>query len=293
MAGIDVNRTTAGVTLPPAVSAEIWQSVQEGSAVMRLSNQIPLPGGGVSVNIITGDPVAQWVAETGLKPTSRPTLGTKLMRPYKIAVKVPFSNEFRRDLPGLYNALVGRLPGALARTFDATVFTGSAPGADFDVLSGATAVGIAGDTYAGLIAADAAVATAGATINGWALAPQARGLLLSSTDGNGRPLFINNVVTDGAVPALLGAPTIPTPAVYEAGTPAQIGFAGDWTQANYGTVEGVQVRTSADATITDSDGTTQINLWERNMFAVLAEIEVGFRVRDDDAFVRLTDAAAA
>jgi hypothetical protein len=58
-------------------------------------------------------------------------------------------------------------------------------------------------------------------------------------------------------------------------------------------VEGVQVRTSADATITDSDGTTQINLWERNMFAVLAEIEVGFRVRDDDAFVRLTDAAAA
>jgi HK97 family phage major capsid protein len=291
MAGIDVNRTTAGVSLPPAVSAEIWQETQTASAVMQLAQQVPLPGGGVSVNIITGDPVAEWVAETGLKPVDRPTMDTKLMRPYKIAVTVPFSNEFRRDLPGLYNALVQRLPGALARTFDATVFTGTAPGADFDVLSAATAVGIAGDTYAGLIAADAAVATGGGTINGWALAPQARGLLLSSTDGNGRPLFINNVVTDGAVPALLGAPTIATRAVYEAGTPAQIGFAGDWTQANYGTVEGVQVRISTEATL--DDGGTLIHLFQRNMFAVLCEIEVGFRVRSDDAFVRLTDATAA
>jgi HK97 family phage major capsid protein len=291
MAGIDINRTTTGVSLPPAVSAEIWHATQNGSAVMQLANQIPLPGSGVSVNVITGDPVAEWVAETAQKPVDRPTLGTKLMRPYKIAVIVPFSNEFRRDLPGLYNALVGRLPGALAKTFDATVFTGAAPGADFDVLSAATAVGITGDTYGGIVAADAAVSLAGGTITGWALAPQGRGLLLGSVDTAGRPLFINNITTDGAVPALLGAPVIATPAVYEAGTPNQIGFAGDWTQANYGTVEGVQISVSDQATL--DDGGDALHLWQRNMFAVRAEIEVGFRVRTASAFVRLTDATAA
>jgi HK97 family phage major capsid protein len=291
MAGVDVNRTTAGVSLPPAVSAEIWQETQTASAVMQLANPVPLPGGGLQVNIITGDPVAEWVAETAQKPVDRPTLDTKLMRGYTLAVIVPFSNQFRRDLPGLYNALVGRLPAALARSFDATVLGGVAPGADFDVLTGATAVGISGDTIAGLIAADSAVAAGGGTLNGWALAPQARSLLLGATYDDGRPVFINNLQTDGGVPALLGAPTFQTPAVYRAGTPAQIGYAGDWTYANYGIVENIQISISDQATL--DDGGTALHLWQRNMFAVRCEMEVGFRVRTDDAFVRLTDAAAA
>src|SRR3954471_21095623 len=117
MAGVDINRTTAGVNLPPAVAAEIWAKTQDQSAAMQLATQIPLPGSGVSVNTITGDPVAEWVDETEAKTVSRPTLGQKVMTPYKLAVIVPFSNEFRRDLPGLYQAIVSRLPGALAKRF--------------------------------------------------------------------------------------------------------------------------------------------------------------------------------
>jgi hypothetical protein len=51
------------------------------------------------------------------------------------------------------------------------------------------------------------------------------------------------------------------------------------------------VSVSDQATL--DDGGTQLNLWQRNMFAVRCEMEVGFRVRDTDRFVRLTDAAAA
>ena len=50
------------------------------------------------------------------------------------------------------------------------------------------------------------------------------------------------------------------------------------------TVEGVQIAISDQATLTISD--TPVNLWERNMFAVRAEIEVGF-VADTDAFNRI------
>ena len=48
---------------------------------------------------------------------------------------------------------------------------------------------------------------------------------------------------------------------------------------------------SDQATI--NDGGTQLNLWQRNMFAIRAEIEVGFRVRDLAHFVKLTDATQA
>lgn len=296
MAGIDVNRTTTGITLTPEQSAEIWSGAEYASAALQLSQRVALPGSGVSVDIITGEPEAEWVGETNEKPVDRPTFSSKLMTPYTMAVIVPFSNQFRRDKARLYAEVVRKLPQALARKLDQTIFGGAAaPGSNFDTLAAAPTIGIAGKTYKGLVAADQSIATGGGQLNGWALSPQARGLLLGAEDGNGRPLFINNIQTDGAVPALLGAPVYTTKGVYlpdyngaTAGTDNQLGFAGDWTSAHIGVVEDIQLDISTQATI--NDGGTQINLWQRNMFAVRAEFEVGFRVRDIAHFARLSNA---
>lgn len=292
MAGVDMNRTTTGVHLPPAVSSEIWSSTQEQSAALTLARTITLPGAGVSIPIITGDPVAEWVDETEAKPVRRPTLANKVITPYKLAVIVPFSNEFRRDLSALYNALVDRLPGALAKRLDQTVFTDevAAPGSNFDKLNTAPAFDLGADPWAALVAADTSIAAGGGRLNGWALAPQGRGVLLGAVDGNGRPLFVDNIAANG-VPTLLGAPVVISRGVYDDTTPPQVGFTGDWTYAIAGTVEGVQVSTSDQATLVD--GANTINLWQQNMFAVRAEIEVGFRVRDINAFARLTHTVPA
>jgi HK97 family phage major capsid protein len=290
MAGIDINRTTTGVNLPPAVSSEIWANAQEASAAMQLARQISLPGSGVSVPIITGDAVADWVDETEEKPVSRATFGNKIITPYKLAVIEPFSNEFRRDLPALYAELVRRLPGSLALKFDQTIFDPAvpAPGSNFDKLGGTpNIIDIETDPWAGLVAADQAVALSGGQLSGWALSPQARGVLLGATDTNGRPLFITDLQGDNNVPKLLGAPVYTSKGVYVAAPPPPtLGFAGDWSYALYGTVEGVQVSVSDQATL--HDGANTLNLWQRNMFAIRAEIEVGFRVRDIAAFARLT-----
>lgn len=295
MAGIDVNRSTSGITLTPEQTSEIWSAAEYASAVMQLAQKVDLPGSGVSVPIITGEPEAEWVSETDEKPVSRPTFADKLMTPYTAAVIVPFSNQFRRDKAALYNEIVRKLPQALARKFDATVFgaASGAPGSNFDTLGGAASVGIAGDTYAGLVAADQAVAAGGGILNGWALSPQARGLLLGAVDADGRPLFTGSAA-DGSVPRLLGAPTAVTKGVYAPGAgegAARLGFAGDWTSAHYGVVEDIQLDISDQATI--NDGGTQLNLWQRNMFAVRVEFEVGFRVRDLAHFAQLTNATQA
>jgi len=287
MAGIATNRTN--INLPPEVSAEVLQKTQQESAVMRLGRQIALPGRGVTIPVITGDPEAAWVEETGLKPVSNPSLSTKIMQAYKLAVIVPFSDEFRRDAASLYDAIVARLPLALAQKFDATVFgaASGAPGSNFDVLGSATAQSLSTDVYAGLVAADAAIATAGGIMNGIALSPQGKGILLGAVDGDRRPLFINNV-SEGAVPMVLGARTVLSKGAFVAGNPASantVGIAGDWTQAVWGTVEGVQIRFADQTSLTI--GNQQVNLWEHNMFAVRAEIEVGFRA-DVSCFNLLT-----
>ena len=186
----DINRTTT-ITLPGEVSGEILQKTQQSSAVMALAQQIRLPGLGVTIPVITGDPEAAWVSEAEKKPVKRGTLTTKLRQPYTLAVIVPFSHQFRRDVPALYNALIQRLPLALAQKFDATVFGGvEVPGSNFDTLKNCTAQEIGTNAYQGLVAADADIAQHNGILNGWVLAPQGKAVLLTAVDGNKRPLFI-------------------------------------------------------------------------------------------------------
>jgi hypothetical protein len=97
---------------------------------------------------------------------------------------------------------------------------------------------------------------------------------------------------------LLGAKVIYSKASYIAGTsgtgsvapvggatPDVLGVAGDWTQALYGIVEDVKVSLSDQATLTIDN--ELVSLFERNMFAVRAEMEVGFRA-DTSVFNRRT-----
>lgn len=298
--GIATNRSN--ITLPAEVSQEILQKTQQQSAIMQLARQIALPGRGVQIPVITSDPTASWVAETGAKPVSNPGLSTKLMQAYKLAVIVPFSDEFRRDAASLYDALVARLPLALAQRFDQTVIGAvDAPGENFDTFAAATAQSLiatanpAHTTYEALVAAFTDIAEAGASLNGFGLSPAAVGILLGATDSQGRPLFINSIA-DGDIARVLGARTLESRGLFKAGTaaagtaagtPAIVGVAGDWSQAMYGTVEGVQIRFADQTGLTINS--TQVNLWEHNMFAVRAEIELGFRA-DVNAFNLLTGA---
>lgn len=279
--GVPTNRTN--ITLPADLSSEVIAKTQEASAIMQLARQIQLPGSGAAVPVITSDPEADWVAETGKKPVSNPGLSTKVMTPYKLAVIVPFSNEFRRDADVLYNALVERLPNALAAKFDATVIGGNAPGTGFDVLSSCQT---STADFAGFVGAMGDIATNGGNMDGIILSPAAKAAVLGATDLQGRPLFINNA-TEGGLATILGAKTLTEKAAAVSGVCD--GVAGDWTQALYGTVEGVKIDISDQATLTA--GTAQspvtINLFQQNMFAVRAEIEVGF-VADTNCFNLLT-----
>jgi HK97 family phage major capsid protein len=296
----DINRTTNSMALPSDVASEILQKTSSESAIMRLARKIDLPGRGVTIPVITGDPSAAWVAETAVKPVSNGTPGTKLMSAYKIAVIETFSKEFTRDAKMLYDALIQRLPAALAAVFDSTVIGATdAPGGNMDTFGSCQKQSILNannGTYLGLVAADSDIASHGGVVNGYAFGAQGRALLLTAVDTTNRPLFLASA-SEGAVDKVLGNATYFNKNIYKAGTPgtsgtpAVVGVAGDWSKALYGTVAGVEIGVTDTATLTVGSGTsaTQLNLWQQNMVAVKAEIEVGFRA-DTECFNLLTGA---
>lgn len=299
MAGIDLNRTSANVAslLPKEISQEIWANAVNDSVIMQAARRINLPGSGVTIPIITGDAVADWVDETDEKPVSQATVSNKSITPYKLAVIELFSDEFRRDLPGLYAELARRLPSALGRKFDSTILHGTAPGSNFDVLTSSTAVAVDGtDTIGDLATALTTVGAAGGDLSHWLISPQAEGTIMTAKDGTGNYAFLRDARTDrGAIGSIYGRDVLKSAAVYNNPTdpaPDTIGFAGDFANsAVWGSVEGIKVDVTNQATV--NNGTSQINLWQRNMFAVRAEVEVGFIVRNGAHFVKLTGSTTA
>lgn len=285
---IDINTATQGISLPKELSREVWAKAVEDSAIMRFARRMELPGRGLDIPVITSGITAEIVGvETAEKHVSTPEFSNKVMSPVKIAAIVPFSDEFRRDMPQVYDQVIRDAPKAIAKTFDTTIMhAATAPKTGFDILSDATAISFGTDAYAALVSAKGSVATASARLNGWLLSPQAETALLSATDGEQRPLFINSAISEGAITRLLGEEVDFSTHAYKAGTPNVLGFAGDWDKAHYGIVEDITVKFSDQATI--NDGTQQVNLWQRNMFAMLIEATLGFVVEDKAAFVKLT-----
>ena len=292
---VGVSRQTTGlIELPTEISTQIWADTIDNSIVQSRTPRIALPAGGISIPMITGDPEAGWVNETDEKPVGDSTFGSKVITPYKMAVIELFSDEFRRDYGALFNALAERLPKALGRLFDETTLgMKAAPGSGFDTLAAAPAV--EADGYAGYLAALRSVSDNGGDVTAWALGPGAEIDALGMLDGDGRPLFINSVTNEGSIGSILARPvykarnaqfTIPAGS---GGTPAAVdvkGIAGEWSSAMWGSVEGIKVAMTDQGTI--NKGGTQYNLWQRNMFAIRAEVEVGFAVRDVNRFVKLT-----
>lgn len=296
MAGIQTNRTAEGIVLPAEVSSQIWADAQGASVVMQNAGRIDLPGEGLTVPIITGDPTASWVGETDEIGVGDSTFGSKTIQGQKVGIIELFSNEFKRDLPALYAALAERLPKTIAGAFDARVFHGTALPTGFDGLAGAQALGLAaGTAYADAVNIDSAIYEANGVTDSWTLAPKARRELLNATDADGRPLLLSNLVDGRNVPSILGADVAYAKAVYKADAAGDqgevLGFAGQWSgNAFWGSVQDISVSISTEATINKAG--TQINLFQRDMFALKVTAHLGFAVRDLSKFVKIVGSNA-
>lgn len=292
---VDINRGSTGSALPVALSQEIFGKAVEQSFVMQKGRQVSVPGTGLTIPVITGEPTPAWVAETDRKPVSKHTLTRKNLVPKTLAVIEPFSNQFRRDLPGLYAELVRRLPGAIAKKFDSDVVFSDRTNVD-SLWANAAALSANANrsvldgtsTLQDIIDGAKNVIDAGYDPNGLVLTPGA-GLLLSGAVTSG-PLVFGTGSIGGLVS---GASTSRNAAVSGldadgsgAGTTtfSTLGIVGDWNQLVWGAVESISISISDQSTLYVDGGANDIHLFQQNMFAVRAEIEIGAVIGDVKAF---------
>lgn len=301
---LDVSRLTNGVILTPEMSSEIWTDSIKQSALTQLATRVNLPGKGVKWQTLNAPNAAEWVGETAEKPVVDPTFGSKTMIPYKLAQIITVSEEFTRDAANLWNAVQAQASEAIAQAIDKTFLAGTIPlpGTDgVDTLADAQTVSVKNGKYVDFVKIATTVLDNNGDLNGIAITNKGLSKFLSAVDENGRPLMVPGVGST-ELGSAFGARMIKSPWGYKEAVkastdpkvnaaPEVLGVAGDWTQAYYGTVQGIRIKMTDTATV--KKGSQTINLWQRNMIAFLVEAEVGFIVRDKSKFVVITGADAA
>lgn len=275
--------------LPTTMTNDIWAKAQEESIVQRLARKIDMPAGGVQMETITGDPEAHWVGETQVKPTGVHTVGSRILTPYKIALTEVFSDEFRRDHNALYGQLIQRLPKSIGKKFDRTVFGFTPkPGDNFDTLADSPTVELDGTLGSYLDVLESPLSADG-DITSWIISRQAEIDAMRATyENDGRSVLLRDIQDEGSIGSILARPVYKSDAVSDAAT-GTVGFAGDWSKAVWGSVEGIKFKFSDQASVVVNG--ERIDLFQRNMFAVIIEAELAFAVNDPADFVRLTKGA--
>lgn len=285
--------------IKPELAGPIFDEAAKGSAAMSLIRKAPLGASGQAFPIVTSKPTANWTAEGAQKHTTEAGLGLVKMEPKKLTAIAVASQEVIRANPGGYSeTLAGLLADAFARAFDLAVFhnkggdgNGTSP---FETTLAATTKSVtlgaaAGtNTYDDLVKAMALnlQGTPKKQVTGFAFDTGFEIDLLNAKDTAGRPLFAEAAYT-GAVPALRSGSVLGrTTYMHEnVGLDKTVGFAGDWSKCAWGTVGGITMDISTEATVTI--GGQLVSLYENNLVAVRAEAEYGFAVADKDAFVKI------
>lgn len=285
--------------IKPELAGPIFDEAAKGSAAMSLIRKVPLGASGQAFPIVTSKPTANWTAEGAQKHTTEAGLGLVKMEPKKLTAIAVASQEVIRANPGGYSeTLKGLLADAFARAFDLAVFhnkggdgNGTSP---FETTLAATTKSVtlgaaAGtNTYDDLVKAMALnlQGTPKKQVTGFAFDTGFEIDLLNAKDTAGRPLFAEAAYT-GAVPALRSGSVLGrTTYMHEnVGLDKTVGFAGDWSKCAWGTVGGITMDVSTEATVTI--GGQLVSLYENNLVAIRAEAEYGFAVADKDSFVKI------
>ena len=197
--------------LPPTITGPIFAKATEQSAVMSLARKVPLSvTANTAIPVPMDVPVADWVAEGGVKPAAQVGVGVKIMTGKKVALLVPVSEEVANTNPaGLYDLMQQDLPTAIARAFDYAAINGKSmrtgaagPFSDYLALATSTqALGTtansAGGLYIDIVTGAGKVVDKNYDFTGIAADPRLKIDAQLQVDTQGRPLYTDSMNNAG------------------------------------------------------------------------------------------------
>ncbi len=299
---------TSGLALPKHLASGVWQKVQTGSAIAKLSGQTPMLFGETQYMTLTTAPKGEVVAEGANKSQSQPAFGSVTVVPRKVQVTQRVNEEVQwadEDYQlGALSNLADAAAIALARALDLIAIHGINPltgiaisGSPTKLMDTTNSVEIASapattdlESAVGLVLAD------GFTPNGVAIDPSWAFTLATVKDADGRRLYpelglgigLDSIFgLNAAVSSTVSAPeaTI-SGGAYASSNPNVKAIVGDYAN---GIRWGVQ-RDIPLEVIRYGDPDGDGDLKRKNQIALRAEVVYGIAVFSTDAFAKVINA---
>lgn len=289
----------------PSLLKNVWPRAFKGSVMAGLAGSVPLEMNGNVITVPVGQPTAGIVAELGEKPVSTLAYKTVTMAPIKAALVILMSEEAIKANPlGAFDDLEKQMSEGISRAIDNAIIHGK------DALTGSEIPGVTGlvsttksatmnlteakpgALYAELVDALALVTDDDSTegeydVTHMVARTSVRTAFMKATDSTGRPLYQASPDVTDKMGTIAGLPVSYTKAVkgYEQVNDATLlGIAGDFRDnLRLGYVNSIEWKQATEF----AGG---IDLFTRNMRAILAEIHFGWAIRDKAAFVKITSA---
>jgi len=274
--------------VPQEFSDQILTGVKTGSAFMRLAKAITIAKPETQFTHMSGVG-AYWVDEGARIQTSKPTWLKLTMRAKKLGVTIPCTKEhLKYSVSDFFELMKAEVAQAFYRKVDAAAFAGIDNPYAFSVLQSATAAGHVltktGDAYADVNEAMGLVEDEDFTPNGLAALASQQREFRGARDAAGAPIAS---VAAGAPDEVLGLPVAYLANdAFDKGPIIQI--VGDWNEALYGILGGIDYQILTEATLpsieaSDAPG-EPFSLAERDSIALKATMEVGMMITSDKAF---------
>lgn len=280
-------------TVPASQGQMIIQDVIENSKIMQLGQFEEMVGADgrptkrKQFTYLAEGPGAYWVGETEKIQTAKATWLTAEMEAKKLGVIIPVSREFLTyKLPDFFEAIRPKLAEAFYKKFDeAGILNVNNPYAQSIDESAVAATNVVEGaiTYDNLLGLEDALLEADYEANGFISKNQnATDLRGAIKTENGVALSVYdraNGTIDGVTTVNLKSTAMPKGTIY----------AGDFNHLHYGIPFNISYAISEEAqlsTITNADG-SPINLFEQEMVALRATMDVALMITKDEAFAKL------
>src|SRR5690625_137504 len=279
--------------IPKEQGSLILKETISNSVMMQLAKYEEMTKHKKEFNYLAEGVGAYWVGEGEIIQTSKPQWLSVSMEAKKLGVIVPVSREFLQySVSNFFSEVRPLIAEAFYKKFDEATILGVDNPFTQSLQNSITTAGnivtgdISGETFFDLTDL---VNDAGFNVNGYISKTQNRSLLRRVVDGFQQadgtitdPVRLydrNNNTLDGA------------PVVDLDSTEMEKGelYAGNFNYARYGIPYNLNYAISEDAqlsSIVGEDG-TPINLFERELIAIRATMDVGFMVLNDDAFAKI------
>lgn len=272
--------------LIPSMTNAVLKEVAETSAVMQLGKYVEMGGKQEVVTQIQTDGIsAYWVNETEKIKTDKPELTPVTLRAHKIGVILLASREaLKYTWERFFEEMKPQIVEAFRQKIDEAGILGlNSPFANSVEKAIKTAdTAITGEiNYANVLALQDKLYDADVEANGMVSKVQNRSALREARDGNKMSVYDRSANTvDGIQVVDMKSPKFPKGTVY----------AGDFDHLIYGVPYNITYKISEEgqiSTVKNEDG-SPVNLFEQEMIALRATMDVAVMVTKDKAFAKIT-----